>query len=140
MFANRRVLGHLALGLTLFGAQACEQSSSTSELVRSDVPAGEVGFEQTSFPLIAAGCVVNSTPQQVAFTMGANESLYMFKRAADGQVVADAPLSTHASAECAYPTNYRVIVGNTATTNTHKELYDYDGGTIGKATVTATGA
>ena len=138
MFANRRVLGHLALGLTLFGAQACEQSSS-SDLVRSDVPAGEAGFEQTSFPLIAQGCVVNGTTQQVTFTMGANESLYMFKRAADGQVVANAVLSTNANAECAFPTNYRVIVGNTATTNTHKVLFDFVGGTFGMATVAATG-
>src|SRR3569832_2177171 len=139
MFANRRVLGHLALGLTLFGAQACEQSSSTSELVRSDVPAGEVGFEQTSFPLIAAGCVVNSTTQQVAFTMGANESLYMFKRAADGQGAANATLSTNANAECAFPTTYRVTVGNTASTNTHKVLFDFVGGTFGMATAAATG-
>src|SRR3569833_1373756 len=139
MFANRRVLGHLALGLTLFGAQACEQSSSTAELVRSDVPAGEVGFEQTSFPLIAAGCVVNSTTQQAAFTMGANESLYMFKRAADGQVVANATLSTNANAECAFPTTYRVTVGNTASTNTHKVLFDFVGGTFGMATAAATG-
>src|SRR3569832_1835493 len=114
MFANRRVLGHLALGLTLFGAQACEQSSSTSELVRSDVPAGEVGFEQTSFPLIAAGCVVNSTTQQVAFTMGANESLYMFKRAADGQVASNAARGASASAEGAGPTTGRGTGGNTA--------------------------
>lgn len=138
MFANRRVLGHLALGLTLFGAQACEQSSK-SDLVRSDVPAGEEGFEQTSFPLIALGCVVNSTTSTVAFTMGANESLYMFKRTADGQVVANATLSTNPSAECAFPTNYRVTVGNTASTNVHKVLFDFVGGTFGMATAASTG-
>src|SRR3569623_2646298 len=123
MFANRRVLGHLALGLTLFGAQACEQSSKT-ETVGGDVPAGEEGFEQPSFPLIAAGCVVNAGTSSVTFTLGANESLYMFKRSADGQVVANANLSTNASAECAFPTTYRVTVSNTAMTNTHKVLFD----------------
>ena len=138
MFANRRVLGHLALGLTLFGAQACEQSS-TSDLSRSDVPAGEAGFEQTSFPLIAQGCVLNSGTSTVAFTMGANESLYMFKRAADGQVVANATLSTNSSAECAFPTTYRITVGNTASTNTHKVLFDFVGGTFGMATAASTG-
>jgi len=139
MFANRRVLGHLALGLTLFGAQACEQSSSKTENVGGDVPAGEEGFEQTSFPLINAGCVVNSGTSTVAFTLGANESLYMFKRAADGQVVANANLSTNASAECAFPTTYRVTVGNTVSTNTHKVLFDFVGGTFGMATAASTG-
>ena len=138
MFANRRVLGHLALGLTLFGAQACEQSSKT-ETVGGDVPAGEEGFEQTSFPLIAAGCVVNAGTSSVTFTLGANESLYMFKRSADGQVVANANLSTNASAECAFPTTYRVTVTNTAATNTHKVLFDFVGGTFGMATAASTG-
>lgn len=138
MFANRRVLGHLTLGLTLFGAQACEQSSK-SDLTRSDVPAGEEGFEQTSFPLIAQGCVVTSGTSTVAFTMGANESLYMFKRTADGQVVANATLSTNPSAECAFPTTYKITVGNTSSTNTHKVLFDFVGGTFGMATAASTG-
>ena len=138
MFANRKVLGHLALGLTLFGAQACEQSSSTGTS-GGEVPAGEVGFEQTSFPLISAGCVQNSTTQTVAFTLGAGESLYMFKRAADGQVVANANLSTNMTAECAFPTTYRVTVGNVASTNTHKVLFDFVGGTFGMATAASSG-
>jgi len=139
MFANRKVLGHLTLGLTLFGAQACDSSPSKTGTVGGDVPAGEVGFEQTSFPLIAAGCVVNSTTQIVAFTLAANESLYMFKRAADQQVVANANLSTNPSAECAFPPTYRVTVGNVASTNTHKVLFDFVGGNFGIATAAAGG-
>ncbi|HEY4185800.1 MAG TPA: hypothetical protein VGP07_12080 [Polyangia bacterium] len=137
MFAKRRVLGHLALGLLIFGAQACDQSKS--ETAGGGVPPGEEGFEQTSFALISAGCVVNSTTQVVAFTVGANESLYMFKRTADGQVVANANLSTNSSAECAFPPSYRVTVANVASTNTHKVLFDFIGGTFGMATAASTG-
>jgi len=142
MFANRRPLRHLAIGLLICGAQACGQSKVETVGVGGDTPAGSEGFEQTSFPLLNAGCTVNNAAtgvgaQSVTFTMDLNESLYMFKRAADGVVVANAFLGSPGT-ECTFPTNYRVNVTGVASTSNHKVLFDFVGGTFGLATAAST--
>jgi Ca2+-binding RTX toxin-like protein len=130
MFDKRSGLRNLGVGTLIWAASACGVPQDSAPVSGPDDD-----FTGT-FELLAAACTfdVSGNP---TLTVNANETAYLFKRAADGLVVANA--LTAGAAECTFATTKKVTINNTAATNNHKILLDYYGGTFGIATAAFSG-
>jgi len=137
MFEKRRGLGNIGMGLLICGACACGQSQQSNKGIDLD-PQGFDGVTATHFDLLSTGCtIVDSTPTtqgSVTLTVNDNETLYLFERIADSKVVANANVGA-TTAECAFPTSYRINVNSDAgALSTHKVFLDFYYGSFGVAT------
>jgi Ca2+-binding RTX toxin-like protein len=143
MFDKKRGLAHLGLGLLICGACACEQNQQPAKAIDLSVD-GFDGLSPTHFDLLATGCTitkaaaaVGTTPAvlgSVQFTLADGETLYLFERLADGQVVANAGIDATAT-ECAFPTTYKInVASDVGDTSVHKVFLDFNYGSFGMAT------
>jgi hypothetical protein len=125
MFDKRSGLRNLGVGTLIWAASACGVPQDSAPISGPDDD-----FTGT-FELLAAACTfdVSGNP---TLTVNANETAYLFKRAADGLVVANA--LTAGAAECTFATTKKITINATAATINHKVLLDYYGGTFGIAT------
>jgi Ca2+-binding RTX toxin-like protein len=131
------------LALAFTGAVACGQSNQAKPI---DFNAnGFEGFESTQLDLLSAACTFPSG--NMSITLGVNETGYLFKRASDGMVVANA--ATAGGGECAIlasaltgATGKKIIVKGLGTAqspiNGQKLIIDYMNGLFGVATVAST--
>ncbi len=144
MFDKKRGLAHLGLGLLICGACACDGSQQPAKSIDLNVD-GFDGLTPTHFDLLQTGCTITSpspavgtTPAvlgSVAFTLLDTETLYLFERLADGQVVANASTDATTPTECAFPPSYKInIASDTGDTSTHKVFLDFNYGAFGVAT------
>ena len=149
MFHTRRGLSHLGLAMAFTGAVACGQSNQAKPI---DFNAnGFEGFESTQFGLLAAPCSFDNTTGNMTVTLGANETGYLFKRASDGMVVANAQVggnecaiaaSKLTGAYVAKTTGLKIFVRGLGTggspINGQKLIIDYMNGIFGVATTAST--
>lgn len=148
MFDKRRKLRHLGIGLLICGAGACGQNQQAAKGVDLEVD-GFDGLTPTHFDLLSNGCTIvqaaaavgTTTPAvqgSATFAVKTNETLYLFERLADGQVVANAGIGSSTGPECAFPPSYRINIGSDSTddlvTSTHKVFLDFNYGSFGMAT------
>ncbi len=89
-----REFGSLGLGVLLTGALACSGQPKGSGVDFNSN--GYEGFTDTHFDLLSASCTITSG--NLALSVGANETAYLFKRPGDGMVVANA--TNQAGTEC----------------------------------------
>jgi Ca2+-binding RTX toxin-like protein len=131
MFGKSR-LKQLGLALLLGGACSGGQQKATGIDFDS---AGLEGFDETHFDLLAADCTYSTTDpltREMTLTMGADETAYLFKRGADGVVVANA---NKAGVECTVqPTKKITINGGTGD---QKVILDFYAGLFGQSTATS---
>jgi len=136
MSAKRNVLGKLTIGgLLVFGAQACGmQDSKNGDYAPLPQAAG---MEETSFPLLTTGCTIDGTTGNATFSLAAGETIYLFKRAADGVVVANANVGA-STTECTFATTKKITIASAVlNSNVHKVILDFYGGAFGQATAAA---
>jgi Ca2+-binding RTX toxin-like protein len=135
MFEIRRYFKTLGIGtLVCAAASACNPVPQSS----GPGPGDHDDIFSNQYPVLAMACAVNGTTGDVTFTMATGETLYMFKRPADGLVVANAPTSGGSPTECTFATTKRITINATAVGNTGmKVLLDYYNGTFGMATAAA---
>jgi Ca2+-binding RTX toxin-like protein len=143
MFDKRRKLRHLGIGLLICGAGACGQNQQAAKGVDLEVD-GFDGLTPTHFDLLSNGCTIvqaTTTPAvqgSATFAVKTNETLYLFERLADGQVVANAGIGSATGPECAFPPSYRINIGSDSgddpVTSTHKVFLDFNYGSFGMAT------
>jgi len=127
MFEKRRVLGNLGLALMICGTAACGLAPQAVETL----PSSE-GFDTTNIQPLAAACSVDPNGN-VTLSVAAGETAYLYKRAADNTVVANA--LTVSSTECTFAPTKKVTINATAINQSnHKVLIDFYGGTFGLAT------
>ena len=123
MLGNRR-FKHVGIALLLSGACACGQQKATGIDFDS---AGFEGFDETHFDLLAADCSYSSG--DMTLTVAANETAYVFKRASDSKVVANASSN---GVECTVGgTNTITITGGAGNQNV---IIDFYSGTFNLAT------
>ena len=127
MFGKRR-FSQLGLALLLGGACACGQQQK-SKGIDFDSASFE-GFDETHFDLLAADCVLNGAGD-MTLAMGANETAYLFKRSADGKVVANASI---AGSECTTSITNKITI--TGAAGDQKVILDYYSGVFAAATTT----
>ena len=131
MFGKSR-LKQLGLALLLGGACSGGQQKATGIDFDS---AGLEGFDETHFDLLAADCTYSTTDpttREMTLTMGADETAYLFRRGADGVVVANA---NKAGVECTVqPTKKITINGGTGD---QKVILDFYAGIFGQSTATS---
>jgi Ca2+-binding RTX toxin-like protein len=140
MFEKR---GLATIGLLVCGSIACSQNQKQAGSGINFDPQGFEGFTETHFDLLTAPCTKATTGtgtaavETVTLTMDAGESVYLFKRSADGLVVANAHYNSN-SDECAFPTTDMIVIASSnAADNGHKVLLDFYTGTFGVATAAA---
>src|SRR5688572_12558984 len=113
---DRRVgWNKLSLGLLLATACGAETQGYDFDATGFD------GVTSQKFALVAAVCTVNSTTGAMAITIGNDETGYLFRRATDNRVVANAIDAS--GAECTTTTTAKITV--TGTTGDNKLLIDY---------------
>jgi len=135
MFDKRRGLGNIGMSLLICGACACGQSQQANKGIDLESQSGFDGITATHFDLLSSGCKLDVPTTTATFTLSNNETLYLFERIADGLVVANTFNKDTPAAECAFPTTYRIIVGDDGAPNsTHKVFLDFYYGTFGVAT------
>jgi Ca2+-binding RTX toxin-like protein len=107
MFGSREVR-NLGLSLLLGGAVACSSEATKSGSGFDFDPAGFDGFEQKHLPLLSTDCSYANDDMldNITITVAANETAYIFKRASDNKIVANA---NYGANECT------VAVGKTIT-------------------------
>jgi hypothetical protein len=136
MFDKRRGLGNIGMSLLICGACACGQSKQANKGIDLEPQQGFDGITATHFDLLSSGCALavptTTAPGTATFTVSDNETLYLFERIADGQVVANTNIGT-TTTECAFPTTYRIIIGSDAGAR-HNVFLDFYYGTFGVAT------
>ena len=144
MFEKRRGLRNLGLGLLISGACACGQNPSAQNGLDLQPQPGFDGITETHFNLLATGCTLvaptlDSKGKATAlgtatFQVNDNETLYLFKRIADSQVVANT--NNVDGGECAFPTTYRIIINDDggAAGTSHKVFLDFYYGSFGVST------
>jgi Ca2+-binding RTX toxin-like protein len=131
MFDKRRGFRNFGMGLLIFGVSACGLPQE-----ESDVPPSSEGFETANIQPLTAACQIDVTTGNVTLNLAAGETAYLFKRMADGMVVTNA-LNT-SNGECVFPTTKKININSTvASSNNHKVLIDFYGGTFGLATSAA---
>ena len=97
---------------------------------------GYDGITETTVPLLAQPCVINTVAGTMALTVGNGETLYLTVRAADQKVIADG--MTGSSAECAVPTTYKIsIAPDSGSPGPGKVFLDYINGPFAIGTTTA---
>jgi Ca2+-binding RTX toxin-like protein len=125
------------------GIGACGQQAQPKNGVDFNPQPGFDGFTETHFDLLASGCVLDATVTNPSATLlvANGETAYVYLRATDGQVVANANVSGASTTECAFPASYKIIVTTDAgASSSHKVILDFYTGTFGAATAaTATG-
>jgi hypothetical protein len=136
MFDKRRGLGNIGMSLLICGACACGQSQQANKGIDLESQSGFDGITATHFDLLSSGCKLDVPTTTATFTLSNNETLYLFERIADGLVVANTFNKDTPTAECAFPTTYRIIIGSDdgAPNSTHKVFLDFYYGTFGVAT------
>jgi hypothetical protein len=136
MFDKRRGLGNIGMSLLICGACACGQSQQANKGIDLESQQGFDGVTSTHFDLLSSGCALvaptTTALGTATFTVNDNETLYLFERIADGQVVANTNIGT-TTTECAFPTTYRINISSVAGT-THKVFLDFYYGAFGVAT------
>jgi Ca2+-binding RTX toxin-like protein len=134
MFGKRKFT-NLGLSLLIGGACACSQEKAATTGIDFD-PAGYDGFDETHFNLLAADCSFDVNGD-MTITVDADETAYLFKRAADGLVVANANI---AGVECTVAITKKITVTSHSlvTADDQKVIVDFYGGTFGLATVANT--
>jgi Ca2+-binding RTX toxin-like protein len=125
MFGKRR-LSQLGITLLLGGACACSAQKNSSKEIPFD-PAGYEGFDETQFHLLAADCSYSNG--DMTLTVAANETAYLFKRASDALVVANANI---AGVECTVASTKKIIINGG--TGDQKVIVDFYTGTFNLAT------
>jgi hypothetical protein len=137
MFDKRRGLGNLGLGLLVCGACACGQQSQQAASNGANFdPAGFEGFIPTHFDLLSSPCVLGTGTATIP--VGLTESLYLYKRATDGVVVANTVDLT--GAECSFASTSKITVTSKSSDSgagTRKVFLDYYFGTFSVATAPA---
>ncbi len=134
MFDKRRGLRNLGLGLLICGACACGQQGQQAGGSGTNFdPAGFEGFIPTHFDLLSSPCVLGTGTATIPVGLG--ESLYLFKRATDGVVVANTVDST--GAECSFASTSKITINSKSSDSgagTRKVFLDYYFGTFSVAT------
>jgi Ca2+-binding RTX toxin-like protein len=135
------------VGLLISGACACSQNQSASKGIDLEQQPGFDGITESHFNLLTTGCdLVAPTLVKGAvtvlgsatLTVNDNETLYMFQRIADGQVVANTK-NNATGGECAFPPTYRITVNDDkgAAGKSHKVFLDFYYGAFGVSSAAA---
>jgi hypothetical protein len=128
MMVGTRGSGHLGLALLLVGAcSAGEQEAATG--IEFD-PAGYDGFEETRIDLLATDCSIDSGTGNMTLTVGADETAYLFYRAADSAVLANA---NHGASECTATGSQKVFINSHSllAVDNQKVIIDFSRGVFG---------
>jgi Ca2+-binding RTX toxin-like protein len=130
MTQSKTVLTKLALSGALLMA-ACGGESTTAPRTYTFDATGFDGLETQTLGLVAGGCPTTAAsgmnPAFMTLTVGAGETLYLFKRATDSRVVANATLDGMlASAECTAAVTTQIKIVGTGIG--HKVFLDYANG------------
>jgi Ca2+-binding RTX toxin-like protein len=121
---NPRHRSRFALALMTGGLVA--GCSSGNDPFQID-PEGYDGISETSFPLLANACTINTGTSTMTLSIRGGETLYVTLRAADSTVVASAV--TAGQAECAVPATYKItITEDSLNTGVEKVFLDYING------------
>jgi Ca2+-binding RTX toxin-like protein len=121
---NPRHRSRLALALMTGGLVA--GCSSGNDPFHID-PEGYDGISETSFPLLANACTINTGTSTMTLSIRGGETLYVTLRAADSTVIASAV--TAGQAECAVPATYKITITEDAlNTGVEKVFLDYING------------
>jgi Ca2+-binding RTX toxin-like protein len=123
---GKRRFTQFGLALLLGGACACS-GQQKGKGIDFD-PAGFEGFDETHFDLLAADCILNAAGD-MTLNLAANETAYLFKRAADLKVVANA---TIAGAECTTSATNKITINGS--TGSEQVIIDYYSGVFAAAT------
>jgi Ca2+-binding RTX toxin-like protein len=88
------------------------------------------------FDILTEPCVINAQTGNMTLTLDADETAYLYKRPADGLVVANAAVGSN---ECAVTANKRITVvsHDLSAVDDQKVLLDFGNGTFGLATKAA---
>jgi Ca2+-binding RTX toxin-like protein len=134
MTQSKNVLTKLAMSSLLLMA-ACGGETANKPRTYTFDATGFDGLDTQEMPLVNTACTYTAaltvapfTPAYMTLTVGAGETLYVFKRATDGKVVANATVTTGdpTAAECSTTTTTQIrIVGSGVD---HKVFLDYANG------------
>ena len=136
-----RGFGKLGLGVLLSGALACSGQPQQASGIDFNSQGFE-GFSDTHFDLIAGTCAIDkttgATAGNVTITLVGNDSLYLFRRSADGLIVANATQGTNGvGTECAFDPGsgtkfHKITINGDATASLgNKILLDFYTGAFG---------
>jgi Ca2+-binding RTX toxin-like protein len=133
MTQSKNVLTKLTMsGLLLMAACGGESATNKPRSYTFDAT-GFDGLDSQEMPLVTTACTfvaATTTPVAPAYmqlTVGAGETLYVFKRATDGRVVANATTDgTATGPECATTTTTQIRILGTG--QDHKVFLDYANG------------
>lgn len=132
---DRRTGRNIGCMLLLVGAGACTGSGASENKGYDFDASGFTGLESQHLPIVAGTCTVNATTGAMTLAVANNEMLYVFKRATDGRVVANA--IDGSGAECATSTTAKITI--TGDTGNNKVLIDYANGYFGTGTTAVPG-
>jgi Ca2+-binding RTX toxin-like protein len=128
MFEIRKQFRILGIG-TMCAVSACNQMPQDSQ------GAGGDEIFSNHYEQLVAACVPDVVTGDVAFTIATTETLYLFKRPADGLVVANAVNGS--GAECTFLPTKKITINGGDASGAKKVLLDYYNGTFGLATAAA---
>jgi Ca2+-binding RTX toxin-like protein len=131
---DRRTGRNIGCMLLLVGAGACTGGSDPKKTIHFDAT-GYTGLESMELPIVAGTCTVNATTGAMTLAVAHNEMLYVYKRATDLRVVANAVDGT--GAECATTTTAKITI--TGDSGNNKVLIDYANGYFGTGTTAVPG-
>jgi len=123
---GKRRFTQFGLALLLGGACACS-GQQKGKGIDFD-PAGFDGFDETHFDLLAADCILNGAGD-MTLNLAMNETAYLFKRAADSKVVANASIAGN---ECTTSATNKITINGS--TGGEVVIIDYYSGAFGAAT------
>jgi Ca2+-binding RTX toxin-like protein len=137
MTQSKNVLTKLTMsGLLLMAACGGESATNKPRTYTFDAT-GFDGLDTQEMPLVSTACTfvaaVGTVPAYMQLTVDSNETLYVFKRATDGRVVANATTTGVATGpECATTTTTQIRIVGTGTQ--HKVFLDYANGNFSMGT------
>jgi Ca2+-binding RTX toxin-like protein len=123
---GKRRFTQFGLALLLGGACACSGQQKAKGIDFD--PAGFDGFDETHFDLLAADCILNAAGD-MTLNLAANETAYLFKRAADSKVVANASIAGN---ECTTSATNKITINGS--TGSEQVIIDYYSGAFATAT------
>jgi Ca2+-binding RTX toxin-like protein len=123
---GKRRFTQFGLALLLGGACACSGQQKAKGIDFDS--AGFDGFDETHFDLLAADCILNGAGD-MTLNLAANETAYLFKRAADSKVVANASIAGN---ECTTSATNKITINGS--TGGEQVIIDYYSGAFAAAT------
>jgi Ca2+-binding RTX toxin-like protein len=132
MSEKRYGLRDLGIGTLIFAVSACGVPQGSEKTT-----SGPDDDFTSTHQLLTAACTFDGSGNPT-ITVDTGETAYLFKRAADGLVVANT--LNGSGTECTFATTKKVTINAlTAASDNHKVLLDYYAGTFGMATAAFSG-